>query len=108
MTVNVGHLFKKRTMRKLDGTIYEMVDETNGGVIISKGKVVNQERVNEIARIEQDRRNSATAFANPSPAPQGADVEIRNVAPSKVEQMEKDITELKNGISSILEALKKK
>jgi hypothetical protein len=108
MTIQIGHLYKKRTVRKLDGTIYEMSDDTNGGVIISRGNVVNQERVNELAKIEEDRRNSATAFADPAPAPVGVDVEIRNVAPSKVEALEKKVVAMEDNIATILSLLQKK
>ena len=42
MSVNIGHLYKKRTVRRLSGNIIDMVDESNGGVNISRGNVVNQ------------------------------------------------------------------
>lgn len=107
MSIQIGQLYKKRTVRKLDGSIYEMLDETNGGVIISKGRVVNQERINEIAKIEEDRRNAATAFSNPAPAPANVDTEERNIAPTRVEKLENEVTSIKSDISTILALLQK-
>lgn len=95
-------------MRKLDGSIYEMVDEANGGVIISRGNVVNQKRIDELAKIEEDRRNSATAFANPAPAPIGTDQDMRNTAPTKVEALEKKVGAMEDNIATILNLLQKK
>lgn len=84
-----------------------MVDEANGGVIISKGRVVNQERIDELAKIEQDKKNSATAFVQPSVAPSGV-IEERVVAPSKVENLEKEVAGIKDNIATILSLLQKK
>lgn len=107
MTIQIGQLYKKRTVRKLDGSIYEMLDETNGGVIISRGNVVNQKRIDELAKIEEDRRNSATAFIAPEQAPAGVNVEERNIAPSKLEVLEKRIDSQDAKLDAILLALKK-
>jgi len=69
MGVQVGQLFRKRTVRNLDGSIRELSDEANGGVIISNGRVVNQERINEMARIEQDKANAGQASAHQVESP---------------------------------------
>lgn len=106
--VNVGHLYKKRTIRRLDGSIKLMEDEANGGVLIRNGQVVNQERVNEIAKMEEDKRNSATAFVNPIQAPINAPLEERNVQPTKIEKLEKEVDEMKDNIKTILSLLQEK
>lgn len=104
--INIGHLYKKRTVRGLSGNIIDMVDETNGGVIISKGRVVNQERINELAKIEQDKKNAATAFVTPSEAPSNV-VEQRVTTPSKMDELEKRIDSQDAKLDAILAALKK-
>lgn len=106
--INIGHLYKKRTVRKLDGSIFELSDEADGGVIISRGRVVNQEKIDELAKKEEDRRTAATAFVNPQSAPVGVDTEERNIAPSKVEKLEKEVNEMKDNIAAILSLLQKK
>lgn len=107
MTIQIGHLYKKRTVRNLNGGIKYMEDEANGGVLIRNGQVINQQRIDEIARIEEDKRNSATAFANPVEAPKSVSVEERNVAPSKVEKLEKEVGDMKENIATILKLLQK-
>jgi len=107
MTIQIGHLYKKRTVRNLNGGIKYMEDEANGGVLIRNGQVINQQRIDEIARIEEDKRNSATAFANPVEAPKSVSVEERNVAPSKLEVLEKRIDSQDAKLDAILLALKK-
>ena len=108
MTVQVGHLFRKRTVRNLSGQVIDMLDETDGsGVIISKGRVINEQKVIEINKKEEDRKLAATAFTQEIQAPQGI-VEERTIAPSKMQEMEKDILGLKTDITSILDILKNK
>lgn len=108
MTINIGHLFRKRTVRNLGGGIIDMLDEANGGVLIRKGQVVNQERINELAKIEEDKRKAATAFAQPAEAPNPAAVEERNVAPSKMEALETKVNDMEGNIKTILDLLQKK
>lgn len=105
--IQIGHLYRKRTVRGLSGNIIDMRDEANGGVIISKGQVVNQERLNELAKIEEDKRKAATAFAEEVAAP-AAIVEERVAAPTKLENMEKRIDNIEGNLNKILEILQKK
>lgn len=62
MTINVGHLYKKRTVRRLSGEIIDLVDEANGGYIIRRGQIVNQERYDELKKIEEDKIKAAQAI----------------------------------------------
>lgn len=103
MPVSVGQLFRKRTVRNLDGGIIDMVDQANGGVIISKGRIVNQEAVDELARKEKDRQEAATAITKP--AESAINVEVRNVAPSKIDTLEKRIDAQDAKLDAILAAL---
>ncbi len=112
MSVQVGHLYKKRTIRNLNGSIRYMEDEANGGVIIRNGQVVNQARLDELAAVEEDKRKAATAFTQPAEAsPDVVPTERNQVAPkvgeSKVEQLEKKVESMETNISAILALLQK-
>ena len=108
MSVSIGHLYRKRTVRNLSGQIIDMLDETDGsGVIISKGRVVNENKVIEINKKEEDRKLAATAFTQEVQAPQ-AIAEQRVVAPTKMQEMEKRIEAQDAKLDAILQALSKK
>jgi hypothetical protein len=107
MTVNVGHLFRKRTVRNLAGQIVDMTDESNGGIIISKGNIINQERFAEIKRVEDDKKFSAHAITQQASAPQAV-VEERTIAPTKTQELEKRIDSMEGNVNKILELLQKK
>lgn len=105
MTVNIGTLYRKRTVRRLDGSVRDMIDEANGGVIIANGRVVNEEVVKEINAKEADRKNSATEATQVHIAPEVA--EQRTAAPSKMQELEKRIDSQDAKLDAILAALKK-
>lgn len=102
MSVEVGNLFRKRIVRGLDGHIIELVDETDGGVIIERGRIVNQEKYDEMLKIEKDRALAAQAEAhaktddnppperNPEPVKDNKVVDLEN----KVGKMEDDIKQI--------------
>lgn len=94
-------------MRSLSGNIIDMVDESNGGVIISRGHVVNQERVDELAQLEKDRQTAAQAALQPASVPQELS-EQRVAAPTKLQEMEKRIEAQDAKLDAILAALSKK
>jgi len=102
--VQVGQLFRKRTVRNLDGSIRDMVDEADGGVIIANGRVVNQAKIDELAKIEEDRRTAAQAQTQQAAAPHIAE---RNAAPSRVEELEKKVEDMGDKLDRILKALDK-
>lgn len=83
-----------------------MSDETDGGVIISKGRVVNQAKIDEIKKKEDDRKVAARAEAEASVVPQHI-AEERAVAPSKMQELEKRINAQDEKLDAILAALKK-
>lgn len=104
--INVGNLYRKRTVRKLSGEIIDLTDETNGGAIISKGRVVNQERLDELAKIEADKKEAALAVTKQVTNTQ-APLADRTAAPSKIETLEKRINDQDKKLDAILAALKK-
>jgi len=105
--VQIGQLFRKRTVRNLSGNIVDMQDDADGGVIISKGRVVNQEKIDEMALKELDRKIAARAQSEVSSAPQAV-VEERAVAPTKMQELEKKVEGMEGNINKILELLQKK
>lgn len=104
--VRVGQLYRKRVVKNTNGDIIDLMDEANGGVIVSKGRVVNQERWNEIVKVEEDKKIAAQAIAHAINNPQ-APIAERNAAPSKVEDLEKRINGMDDKLNAILAALKK-
>ncbi len=109
--VNVGNLYRKRTVRRMSGEIIDMSDEADGGIIISKGVVVNQEKINELAAIERDKQ---TALAAPTAQVASTNAEDRVLTPSeatakntKVEELEKRMDNQDAKLDAILAALKK-
>lgn len=105
-SVNVGHLFRKRTVRNLAGQIVDMVDESDGGVIIRRGQVVNEEKVIELNKKEEDRKIAAVASTMQAEVPLAV-AEERSIGPSKFKEMEDRITAQDAKLDAILAALKK-
>lgn len=113
MTVQIGRLYRKRTVRSLDGSIREMVDQTGPGVIIKDYQVVNQDAINEMAKKEDDRRLAAVAETVKVEVPPEV-AEIRAQTPTKLQDMEKKmqetdtkLKEVDSKLDLILKALQK-
>lgn len=102
--INVGHLHRKRVVRRMNGDIIDYTDETDGGVIISKGRVVNQEKIDQEAAKQKDRESAATAFTVEVESPHA---EERVAPPSKMKELEKRIEDQDAKLDAILAALKK-
>lgn len=101
-----GHLYKRKTVRDTSGNIIEMFDEANGGWIIKGRMIVNQERYDEIAKIEKDKKDSARAITAQVTAPASVEAE-RTITPTKLDELEKRINLQDSKLDAILEALKK-
>lgn len=106
MTTQVGNLYRKRTVRRLSGQIIDMVDEANGGKIISNGNVVNQERYEELQKIEEDKKLAALAMTQAVSAPAHVEAQ-RTSQPGKIEELEKRLNAQDEKLDAILAALKK-
>ena len=106
MTINIGHLYRKKTVRNLAGQVVDMVDETDGGVIISKGRVMNEEKVIELNKKQKDRETAAQAFTVNHDAPEAVREE-RTVAPSKMQEIEKRVEAQDAKLDAILKLLSK-
>ena len=109
MTVKVGDLFRKRVVRNLKGQIIDMYDEANGGAIISKGRIVNPERYEELQKIEEDKKMAALAeTAGPAPSVTPAPIEERNAQPGRLDVLEKKFDGMESNINKILDLLQNK
>lgn len=111
--INVhGHLYKKRIVRNTAGQIIDWQDEANGGWIIRKGQIVNQERYDEWKKQEEDKKIAAQAILNQKVDPNAPDrtvtakeaVEQQN----KQQELEQRIDAQDKKLDAILEALSKK
>lgn len=101
----------KRIVRNTAGQIIDWVDETNGGWIIRKGQIVNEEKYNEFKKIEEDKRLAAQAIAYqkvddnvPDRTVTGTEAIQQN---TRIDDLEKKITEQDNKLDAILKALQK-
>lgn len=121
MSVQVGTLYRKKKIMKLNGQVLELTDETNGGAIIRNGHVVNQDRYQELLQEEEDRKKAAQALQNATKADPAVEA-IRNgtataeaikvaqsvaSAPQKMEELEKRIEAQDAKLDAILKALQK-
>lgn len=88
----------------MSGQIIDMYDEADGGWIIQKGRVVNEDKYNEMLRKEEDRKIAAQAVTQQASSPQA---EERTQAPGKLEALEKRIDSQDAKLDAILLALKK-
>lgn len=104
--IQIGHLYRKRTVRNLSGNIVDMQDDADGGVIISKGRVVNQDKIDELAFKEKDRQTAVVAQTQGIAVPQAV-AEERAVAPTKMQELEKKVEGMEGNINKILELLQK-
>lgn len=103
MSVNVGHLYKKRIVRDLQGNIINWIDETDGGWIVRNRQVVNQDKINLEAAKEKDRQESAKAQTMPAEN----HVPDRVEQPSKMAELETKVNDMGNKLDAILKALNK-
>lgn len=104
MSVQVGHLARKRTVKDMAGNIIDMMDEVNGGYIVKGRQIVNPERWAELQAIEEDKKLAAKAVTMQKVDEKAPD---RTVIPGKVEELEKKVTAMDDKLNAILEALKK-
>lgn len=107
MSINVGNLHRKRTLKRWGqgNPIIELLDETDGGYIVRGGQVVNQEKWDALLKKEEDKRKAAQASAF---AVQAATApEDRNQAPTKVQELEKKVESIESDIKKILNLLQK-
>lgn len=110
-SINVGHLYKKRTVRNMDGSIRELFDEADGGWIIRGGRVVNEEKFAELQRIEEDRKLAAQAVLHqkteenvPDRSVTGEEA-IKNQ--SRLDELEKKQDSMDSKLDAILKAIQK-
>src|SRR3990167_1587586 len=107
--VVAGTLYKKMIRRDLSGNILDFRDDAKGGWIIRDRQIINQARIDELAKIEEDKRKASTAEANAIQAPPEV-VEQRlgnpSVSNAKIDALEKRINSQDAKLDAILLALK--
>ena len=106
MATQVGTLFKKSILRDMSGRIREMRDDAHGGWIIKNYQVVNQQRWDELVKIEEDKKKAAQAQAH-AVAPKQEIIEQRATTPSKLQELETRINEQDKKLDTIISLLKK-
>lgn len=106
MTTNVGHLYKKKVVRNSSGQIIDWLDEADGGWIIRRGVVINQAKIDEYAKKEEDRISAAKAATEAKIVPPEV-ADMRAGKPGQVEELEKKVAEQDKKLDLILNLLQK-
>lgn len=104
--IQVGTLYRKSILRDLSGNIINLRDDADGGWIIQNRRVVNQEKLDELAKKEEDKRLAAQAESMAVQAPVQK-VEERSGNPSKMKELEEKVSGMESKLDAILSALKK-
>ena len=106
--VTAGTLYKKIIRRDLSGNIIDFRDDANGGWIIRDRQIINQARIDEMAKIEEDKRKAATAEALAVQAPPEVVEQRLGIPPSKMKELEERINSQDAKLDAILLALQPK
>lgn len=104
--IQVGTLYRKSILRDLSGNIINLRDDADGGWIIQNRRVVNQEKLDELAKKEEDKRLAAQAESMAVQAPVQS-MEERSGNPSKMKELEEKVNSMESKLDAILLALKK-
>lgn len=111
-SINIGTLHKKRIVRNMNGDIIDWLDETDGGWIIRRGKIVNQAKIDEMKKKEEDRKIAAQAVLNQKVdenAPDRTVTAKEAIAnQNKTQELEQRIDAQDKKLDAILELLSKK
>lgn len=105
MSTQVGRLAKNKIVKGMSGNIIDWFNEEEGGWIIQKGVVINQEAWNKHVQKEQDRLEAAKAVGMAKireDYPEQAPHQMK-----KVEELETKVTAMDDKLNKILEALSK-
>lgn len=108
MTTVVGRLAKNKIVKDLNGGIIDWFDEANGGWIVQKRMIVNQEVWNNHLQKEQDKIEAASAISKAKirdDYPENADG--TNSSSPKVQELENKVNAMDDKLNAIIEALKK-
>lgn len=110
--INIApRMARKSIVKNTSGQIIDWLDEANGGWIIRKGQIVNEEKYNEFKKIEEDKKLAAQAIAFqkveevvPERNVTAAEAVAQN---NRMDELEKKIGEQDNKLDAILKALQK-
>jgi hypothetical protein len=112
MTVNVASkMSRNKLVKDFSGNIIDWYDDKQGGWIIQKRQVVNQEAWNKYLQIQKDKQEAASAIGKQKVDTNAPD---RTVVPSKVQELEQKqeamaskIEEVDTKLDAIIELLRK-
>lgn len=112
MTTKIAsHMFRKRVVKNTNGQIIDLMDETNGGWIIKKGQIVNQEAYDELLRIEEDKKKAAQAILHQKVDENAPDRTVTGTEAiknqSRMDDLENKLKEQDGKLDAILKALSK-
>ena len=97
----------KRITRNTAGQIIDWMDETQGGWIIKKGQIVNEEAYQAHLKKEEDKRLAAQAVVHQISNPDTVNGTATPEQNKKITELETKVSEMDNKLDAILNALKK-
>lgn len=107
MSTQVGKLMRNKIVKDFNGNIIDWFDEANGGWIVQKRQIVNEERWNQHLQKQKDKLEAASAVAKAKirdDYPQNAP---GNNASDKVKELETKVNAMDSKLDAILNAMKK-
>lgn len=109
MSVNVaGHLAKNKIVKDMHGNIIDLYDESQGGWIVQKRAIVNQEAWQRLVQREQDKIEAAKAVTMAKIRDDYPETkEGTNSSTGKVDELEKKVNAMDDKLEQILKALQK-
>lgn len=109
MSVNVaGHLAKNKIVKDMQGNIIDLYDESQGGWIVQKRAIVNQEAWQRLVQREKDKIEAAKAVTMAKIRDDYPETkEGTNSSTGKVDELEKKVNAMDDKLEQILKALQK-
>lgn len=112
--INIAPRMARRSVvRDIRGNIIDLLDESDGGYIIRKGVIVNQEKYDEIKKKEADRKEAAQAMAKAvTPPPEVVEMRQGHIPNKDINELKEQFSSFKKEVDTkfdaILEAIKSK
>jgi hypothetical protein len=112
MTIQVAdHFAKKKVVHDMSGNIIDLYDETQGGWIIQKRQVVNQERWGEILKKQKDDIEAAKAQSlavnNPNAPDRNINPQVSTANKERLDELEKKVGDMDSKLDVIIKSLNK-
>ena len=109
MSTYAGRLARNKIVRDLDGNIIDWYNEAQGGWIIQKRQIVNQEVWNAFVQKEIDKREAAKAVSQAKIREEDISQPTKEIKQDNKEmkKLEKRVNDMDKKLDAIINALNK-